>query len=60
MSRGELATPILLEGLASAAHHRIVEWESNGFLRAIWAGKLWIAAGGFARDSTIKLMSRGS
>ena len=33
---------------------RIVDWESNDFLRAIWAGKLWIAAGGFARDSTIK------
>ncbi|KAH9989608.1 hypothetical protein BJV77DRAFT_963776 [Russula vinacea] len=33
---------------------RIIDWESNDFLRAIWAGKLWIAAGGFAWDSTIK------
>ena len=32
----------------------IVDWESNDFLPAIWAGKLWIAAGGFAWDSTIK------
>ncbi|KAH9983950.1 hypothetical protein BJV77DRAFT_912292, partial [Russula vinacea] len=33
---------------------RVVDWESNDFLRAFWAGKLWIAARGFARDSTIK------
>jgi NADPH2 dehydrogenase len=33
---------------------RVVDWESNDFLRAIWAGKLWIAAGGFTRDSAIK------
>jgi hypothetical protein len=32
----------------------VVDWESNDFLRAFWAGKLWIAARGFARDSTIK------
>ncbi|KAI9448666.1 NADH:flavin oxidoreductase/NADH oxidase [Russula earlei] len=28
--------------------------ESNDFLRDIWAGKLWISAGGFARESAIK------
>lgn len=28
--------------------------ESNDFLRAIWAGKRWISAGGFSRDSAIK------
>ena len=33
---------------------RAVERESNDFLRAIWAGKLWISAGGFSRDSAIK------
>jgi NADPH2 dehydrogenase len=33
---------------------RAVEGESNDFLRAIWAGKLWISAGGFLRDSAIK------
>ena len=33
---------------------RVVDWESNNFLQAFWAGKLWIAARGFARDSTIK------
>ena len=31
-----------------------VEEESNDFLRAIWAGKPWISAGGFSRDSAIK------
>jgi NADH:flavin oxidoreductase/NADH oxidase family protein len=30
------------------------EKESNDFLRGIWAGKPWIAAGGFSRDSAIK------
>jgi NADPH2 dehydrogenase len=33
---------------------RAVERESNDFLRAIWAGKLWISAGGFSRESAIK------
>ena len=33
---------------------RTVEKESNDFLRAIWAGKPWISAGGFSRDSAIK------
>jgi len=28
--------------------------ESNDFLRAIWAGKPWISAGGFSRDNAIK------
>ena len=28
--------------------------ESNDFLRAIWAGKPWISAGGFSRESAIK------
>lgn len=28
--------------------------ESNDFLRDIWAGKAWIAAGGFSRESAIK------
>jgi NADPH2 dehydrogenase len=31
-----------------------VDEESNDFLRAIWAGKPWISAGGFSRDSAIK------
>jgi hypothetical protein len=31
-----------------------VEGESNDFLRDIWAGKTWISAGGFTRDSAIK------
>jgi NADPH2 dehydrogenase len=31
-----------------------VEEESNDFLRAIWAGKPWISAGGFSRDRAIK------
>ena len=31
-----------------------VEKESNDFLRAIWAGRPWISAGGFSRDSAIK------
>jgi len=31
-----------------------VEEESNNFLRAIWAGKPWISAGGFSRDRAIK------
>ncbi len=33
---------------------RVVEKESNDFLRAIWAGKPWVSAGGFSRDSAIK------
>ncbi|KAI0000408.1 NADH:flavin oxidoreductase/NADH oxidase [Russula vinacea] len=33
---------------------RTFEGESNDFLRAIWAGKRWIAAGGFSRESAIK------
>jgi NADPH2 dehydrogenase len=33
---------------------RAVEQESNDFLRAIWAGKRWISAGGFLRDNAIK------
>jgi NADPH2 dehydrogenase len=33
---------------------RAVEEESNDFLRVIWAGKAWISAGGFSRDSAIK------
>jgi NADH:flavin oxidoreductase/NADH oxidase family protein len=33
---------------------RAVERESNDFLRTIWAGKPWISAGGFSRDSAIK------
>ena len=33
---------------------RTVEEESNDFLRAIWAGKLWISAGGFSRDDAMK------
>ena len=33
---------------------REVEKQSNDFLRAIWAGKPWISAGGFSRDSAIK------
>jgi NADPH2 dehydrogenase len=32
----------------------IAETESNDFLRIIWAGKRWIAAGGFSRDSAIR------
>ncbi|KAF8499692.1 NADH:flavin oxidoreductase/NADH oxidase [Russula emetica] len=31
-----------------------VEKESNDFLRTIWAGRPWISAGGFSRDSAIK------
>jgi NADPH2 dehydrogenase len=31
-----------------------VEKESNDFLRGIWAGKPWISAGGFSRESAIK------
>jgi NADPH2 dehydrogenase len=31
-----------------------VKGESNDFLRAIWAGKAWISAGGFSRDNAIK------
>ena len=31
-----------------------VERESNDFLRAIWGGKTWIAAGGFSRESAMK------
>jgi len=31
-----------------------VNEQSNDFLRAIWAGKPWISAGGFSRDSAIK------
>ena len=30
------------------------EGESNDFLRAIWAGKPWISAGGFSRESAMK------
>jgi NADPH2 dehydrogenase len=33
---------------------RSVEEESNDFLRAIWAGKPWISAGGFSCDNAIK------
>jgi NADPH2 dehydrogenase len=33
---------------------RAVDEESNDFLRAIWAGKPWISAGGFSRDDAIK------
>jgi NADPH2 dehydrogenase len=33
---------------------RAVLEESNDFLRAIWAGKAWISAGGFSRDNAIK------
>jgi 2,4-dienoyl-CoA reductase-like NADH-dependent reductase (Old Yellow Enzyme family) len=33
---------------------RAVDKESNDFLRAIWAGKPWISAGGFSRDNAIK------
>ena len=33
---------------------RTFERESNDFLRALWAGKRWIAAGGFSRESAIK------
>ncbi|KAF8482740.1 FMN-linked oxidoreductase [Russula ochroleuca] len=33
---------------------RAVAGESNDFLRTIWAGKLWISAGGFSRDDAIK------
>ncbi|KAI0000412.1 FMN-linked oxidoreductase [Russula vinacea] len=33
---------------------RTFESESNDFLRTIWAGKRWISAGGFTRDSAIK------
>lgn len=28
--------------------------DSNDFMRTIWAGKRWISAGGFSRDSAIK------
>lgn len=31
-----------------------VDEESNDFLRAIWAGRPWISAGGFSRDKAIK------
>lgn len=31
-----------------------VNEESNDFLRAIWAGRPWISAGGFSRDNAIK------
>ena len=44
----------IIEPCVEGLLDRIVDWESNDFLRAIWAGKLWIAAGGFAWDSTIK------
>jgi NADPH2 dehydrogenase len=33
---------------------RSFEGESNDFLRTIWAGKPWIAAGGFSRESAMK------
>jgi NADPH2 dehydrogenase len=31
-----------------------IKGQSNDFLRAIWAGKRWISAGGFSRDNAIK------
>ena len=43
----------VVEPRVRGSFDRAVEGESNDFLRAIWAGKLWISAGGFSRDSAI-------
>jgi NADPH2 dehydrogenase len=44
----------VVEPRIQGSFDRAVERESNDFLRAIWAGKRWISAGGFSRDSAIK------
>ena len=44
----------IIEPCVQGLLDRVVDWWSNNFLWAFWAGKLWIAARGFARDSTIK------
>ena len=44
----------VVEPRIQGSFDRAVEGESNDFLRTIWAGKLWISAGGFSRDSAIK------
>ena len=44
----------VVEPRVRGSFDRTVEGESNDFLRAIWAGKLWISAGGFSRDDAIK------
>jgi NADPH2 dehydrogenase len=44
----------VVEPRVSGVFDRVAEKESNDFLRTIWAGKHWIAAGGFSRDSAIK------
>jgi len=42
-----------VQGIFDRDDHDVGE-DSNDFLRAIWAGKLWISAGGFSRDNAIK------
>ena len=44
----------VIEPRVRGSFDRAVEIESNDFLRALWADKLWISAGGFSRDSAIK------
>ena len=44
----------VVEPRVQSIFDREVDEESNDFLRAIWAGKRWISAGGFSRDSAIK------
>jgi NADPH2 dehydrogenase len=43
----------VVEPRIQGSFDRTIERESNDFLRTIWAGKLWISAGGFLRDSAI-------
>jgi NADPH2 dehydrogenase len=50
----------VVEPRIEGSFDRAVERESIDFLRAIWAGKFWISAGGFSRDSAMtgsKMMS---
>ena len=44
----------VVEPRVRGSFDRAVEGESNDFLRTIWAGKLWISAGGFSRDDAIR------
>ena len=44
----------VVEPRVKGVEDRSFEGESNDFLRTIWAGKPWISAGGFSRESAMK------
>ena len=44
----------VIEPRVRGSFERAAGTESNDFLRTIWAGKRWISAGGFSRDSAMK------